>query len=300
MSDNTQFILSPEQLKKAQNRMLSMLLYFQSFCDEHGLLFYLHGGAAIGAIREHGFVPWDDDIDVLMPRPDYERFCQLWDEFGNKDRYVLCRTNEKINYHHPCASLRDPNTTFICNYNQNIEMCHGIAIEFGPLDGCPKSRIAHLRQLFNAFLFVLFNTQRLPNNKGGVIRKLSWLAYKIFRSDTTRYKIWSHAERQISRYSWNDCDHVAELRGTIKYMFNEYPKEWFDHAVYFDFEGYKVPVMAGYDGYLRGIFGDYMKRPPAPEQIAKHDIVYADMDHPYTDYRGIYYFPGTEKTGGAM
>ena len=122
MCDNTQFILSPEQLKKAQNRMLSMLLYFQSFCDEHGLLFYLHGGAAIGAIREHGFVPWDDDIDVLMPRPDYERFCQLWDEFGNKDRYVLCRTNEKINYHHPCASLRDPNTTFICNYNQKVEL----------------------------------------------------------------------------------------------------------------------------------------------------------------------------------
>ena len=300
MNENYQFVITQKDLKNAQRKMLDMLLYFQSFCEEHELLFYLHGGAAIGAIREHGFVPWDDDIDLLMPRPDYERFCKLWEQYGDKERYIFCRTDEKHNYHHPCASLRDPNTTFICSYNQNLEMCHGIAIEFGPMDACPKTKIQHAYQLFNAFVFVLFNTQRLPNNKGAFFRKCTWLLYKLIPSEHIRYKLWSHAEKQISKYSWDECTHVTELRGTIKFMFKKYPKEWFDHAEYFDFEGHKVPVMAGYDGYLGGIFGNYMKRPPAPEQIAKHDIVYSDMDHPYTDYRGIYYFPRTKKTGGAM
>ena len=64
--------------------ILDMLLYFQEFCDKHGLMFYLHGGAAIGAVREHGFVPWDDDVDVLMPRPDYEKFEKLWEKYGER------------------------------------------------------------------------------------------------------------------------------------------------------------------------------------------------------------------------
>ena len=63
----------------------------------------------------------------------------------------------------------------------------------------------------------------------------------------------------------------------------------------FDFEGHKMPLPAGYHEYLTLIFGDYMKRPPAPERVAKHELLFVDMDHPYTDYKGIYYFPDKKK-----
>ena len=99
--------VSPETFKKMQNKMLEMLLYFKDFCAEHNLMFYLCGGGAIGTVREKGFVPWDDDIDCFMPRADYERFPELWEQYGDKNRFVFCRSNDKVNFHHSCSSLRE-------------------------------------------------------------------------------------------------------------------------------------------------------------------------------------------------
>ena len=279
--------------KKMQKKMLDMLLYFKEFCDEHGLMFYLIGGGAIGAVREHGFVPWDDDIDCMMPRPDYEKFVELWDKYGDKDRFVFCRSNREKNYHHCCSSLRDPSTTFICTYNQNSDICHGISLEFGPIDATPDSKILQYIQIFYGYVFALFNFQRLPNNRGRVIRILTKIIYKLIPSKKIRDNIWIKAEKEKMKYSWDECKYVKELWGKTSFL--TFPKDWFDHVVYFDFEGYQMPLMAGYDQYLTTIFGDYMKRPPVQERVAKHELVFVDMDHPYTDYKGIYYFPEKER-----
>lgn len=285
--------IDDETLKKMQNKMLDMLLYFKDFCDKHGLMFYLIGGGAIGAVREHGFVPWDDDIDCMMPRPDYERFAELWEKYGDKERFVFCRTNREKNYHHCSSSLRDPNTTFICTYNQNSDICHGIALEFGPIDATPDSKLLQYIQIFHGYVFALFNFQRLPNNRGDTIRTLTKIIYKIIPWKKIRDDIWIRAESGKMKYSWDKCKYVKELWGKTSFL--TFPKEWFDHVVYFDFEGYQMPLMAGYDQYLTTIFGDYMQRPPAPERVAKHELVFVDMDHPYTNYKGIYYFPDKTK-----
>lgn len=281
-----------ETLKKMQAKMLNLLLYFRDFCQKYNLRFYLIGGAAIGAVREHGFVPWDDDIDCIMPRPDYEKFHELWEQYGDKDRFVLCRTNREVNYHHHSSSLRDPNTTFICTYNKFNDICHGIALEFGAVDATPDSKILQYIQIFYGYIYSLFNFQRLPNNKGKVIRFVTKIIYQLIPSKKLRDDIWIKALKEKSKYPWNKCHYVKELWG--KTAFYNFPKEWYETAVWFDFEGHKVPLMAGYHEYLTLIFGDYMKRPPAPERVAKHDLLFVDMDHPYTDYKGIYYFPDKE------
>lgn len=277
--------------KKMQAKMLEMLLYFRDFCQEHHLMFYLCGGGAIGALREHGFVPWDDDIDCFMPRSDYERFPDLWEKYGDRERFVFCRSNAEVNFHHSCSSLRDPSTTFICSYNQNLDICHGIALEFAPIDGCPDSKWKRYVQLFYAFNYALFNTQRLPNNKGKVFRIVAGLVYKLVPSQNMRYKIWKFAEKEMSKYSWDECKNVTELIGSIKGMLYIHPKEWFLSQKWVVFEGYQVPVMAGYHEYLTRIFGDYMQRPPLEQQKPKHELEYVDMDHPYIVYKGIKYYP---------
>lgn len=287
--------MDQETFHKLQAKMLDMLLYFKDFCDQHGLMFYLCGGGAIGAIREHGFVPWDDDIDCFMPRHDYERFAELWEQYGDKERFVYCRTNDKVNFHHSCTSLRDPSTTFICSYNQNLDICHGVAFEIAPIDGCPNSRIKRYIQLYHAFVYALFNTQRLPNNKGKLFRTAAKVIYALVPSQKLRYKLWKNAEKQMSKYSWDECDKVTELIGSIKGMLLEHPKEWFASQVWVDFEGHKAPVMAGYHEYLTLIFGDYMQRPPVEQQKPKHELEFVDMDHPYTYYKGVKYFPDGNK-----
>ena len=87
----------------------------------------------------------------------------------------------------------------------------------------------------------------------------------------------------------------------VKGMLYKHPKKWFASQKWVDFEGYKVPVMAGYDHYLTRIFGNYMQRPPKDQQHAKHQLEFVDMDHPYTYYKNKKYFPGRKgKFGGAM
>ena len=68
---------SPEELRKWQFKLLDILVYFRDFCDSHGLRFFLAGGTCLGAVRHNGFIPWDDDVDVQMPRDDYEKFLEI-------------------------------------------------------------------------------------------------------------------------------------------------------------------------------------------------------------------------------
>lgn len=290
---NRRYEIDAITLKKMHAKLLDILVYFKDFCQEHDLMFYLLGGSAIGALREHGFIPWDDDIDCAMPRADYEKFPILWEKYGDHKRFVFCRTNEKVNYHHSGSSLRDPNTTFICSYNRNSDICHGIALELIPIDGCPSSKIKRCAQLFYAFNYALFNNQRIPTKKGIIIKFITSVIYSIMRSQTIKYRIWKYCEKQMSKYPWDQCEYVTELIGSIKGVLLEHPKEWFSSQVWVEFEGYSMPVMAGYHEYLTRIFGDYMQRPPIEKRFPQHEVCldFVDMDHPYTDYRGIKYFP---------
>ena len=92
-------------------------------------------------------------------------FPALWEKYGDKDRFVFCRSNEEVNFHHSCSSLRDPSTTFICSYNQNLDICHGVALEFAPIDGCPNSKIKQYIQLFHAFNYALLIHRDFPTIK---------------------------------------------------------------------------------------------------------------------------------------
>ena len=279
--------------RKMRAKMLGLLVYFRDFCEEHGLRFWLIGGGAIGAVREHGFIPWDDDVDVQMPAPDFKKFMELWEKYGDKDRFVFCKTDRNVNYHHAASSLRDPSTTFICSYNKYNDICHGISLEIGRIHPTPDSKLLQYIQIFWGYVFALFNTQRLPNNRGRRIRTLTKIIYKLVPSKKIRDSIWIKAEKEFSKYKWEDCKYVKELWG--KTSFYNFPREWYDSVVWFDFEGEKMPLAAGYHEYLSLIFGDYMKRPPEHERVAKHDLIFVDMDHPYTDYKGIYYFPDEKK-----
>ena len=285
--------IDEETLKKMKAKMLDLLIYFRDFCNEHGLRFWLIGGGAIGAVREHGFIPWDDDVDVQMPRPDFDKFVELWDKYGDKDRYVFCNSNREVNYHHCGASLRDPSTTFICTYNKYNDICHGIMLEIGSVHPTPDNKLLQYKQIFDGYMFALFNNQRLPNNRGKKIRALTKIAYTLVPWKKVRDDIWIRADKNKAKYSWDKCHYVKELWGKTSFM--NFPREWFDSVVWVDFEGEKMPLPAGYHEYLTLVFGDYMKRPPAPERVAKHELLFVDMDHPYTDYKGIYYFPDKKK-----
>ncbi len=281
--------LSPELLRSLQLTSLEMVKYLTKFCEQNGLLFYFCGGCCIGALRHKGFIPWDDDVDVFMPRKDYEKLKSLWKTHADTERYSLVCPGEHLTDHNLFVTIRDNRTTFIKPYQQELDIPHGVPLDILPLDGYPSSRWQRRAQVFWALLYSLYCAQLVPENHGKGTALLGRIALGIVPSRKLRYKLWRMAERHMSRYQIADCDSITELCAGPGYMKNRYPKEAFASAVYKEFEGELMPLPVGYDEYLTIAFGNYMQPPPKEKQVAHHDCVFCDLKHSYKIYKGIYY-----------
>ena len=281
------------RLRDLQLKVLDILLYFNNFCKEHNLKFFLYGGSCIGAVRHKGFIPWDDDIDLLMPRDDYERLEGLWNKYADTKRYSYCRSDKDINYKHPMTTIRDNNTTFIRDYQVDLDVNHGVRMDIIPYDGCPESKAKRFIQIGWAFIFHLFNREATTSTHFRHIGKIGEIILKIIKNKNTRYKIWKYAERQMAKYPINDdTKYVTDLVSAFRFIKLRYLKVFFDDTIFKEFEGHDMPIPGGYDGYLKMAFGDYMELPPEEEQEPKHGAIYIDLENSYKNYRGIYYYKG--------
>lgn len=256
-------------LRKLQLKSLEILIDFKEFCDKNGLTFFLCGGCCIGAIREGGFLKWDDDADIFMPREDYERLHEIW---RDTEKYTLLRTDCDTYCAQYNTTFMDKTTTCLLDWQVGLSTPAGVAIDILPLDGCPTG-FARKMQKLNAMLFCLFNYNAPPANHGKMLNLACRILLGIVPSRKLRYKIWRGCERRMSKYKISDCNKITELCSGTHYMQLEYPKELFASAVLKDFENVKMPVPVGYDEYLTMAFGDYMTPPPDDQKTGHHHIV---------------------------
>lgn len=272
-----------------QSKMLGLLAELIRVCEENNLTYWACGGTCIGALRHDGFIPWDDDLDVYMPRNDYEKLWELKDRF-NSEQFVLCRTTKERNYHHRVQQLVDITTTFINQRSVDEDIEHGVYIDIIPMDACAPSGISRLSQIKNAILFSIYNVQCLPEFHGGKLFRFAvGAALKFVPSDKRRYRIWSKAEKKMTRWSWDDADKVVELAASTRVLLNPYPKEWFTGVKKHKFEDIEINLPAGVDHYLTQVFGDYMSLPPESERHPRHNTVKIDLENSYKVYKGKYY-----------
>ena len=277
------------EIKELQNKCLEITLVFKEFCEKHGLLFYLCGGGCIGAIRHHGFVPWDDDLDVFMPRADYEKMCKLWVEEMDQSKYRLSRADEDHFERSQLTAITDEDTTFIKERQMDLLVAHGIRLEILPLDGCPSSRWKRKMQLFWGLVYQIYINQEAPTSKGKALEWIGRIMLFVRPGWKRRYRMARVAERHMTKYPIEECDYITELCVRYNYMVNEYPKEIFASAVYKPFEDTSLPVPVGYDTYLHMAFGDYMQMPPEEDQVPSHVGIYVDTKRSYKEFEGIYY-----------
>ncbi|MCI5656293.1 MAG: LicD family protein [Candidatus Pseudoruminococcus sp.] len=282
MENQKLYEFTPETLRKLQLKELDTLVYFKEFCDKNNLLFYLCGGCCIGSLRTGGFIPWDDDIDILMPRDDYEKLYKLWDN-GKQERFKLLRTDEKIFTGNIFTTIVDTETTCVKANQAHLDIPFGIMMDIFPIDGCPKGKFKRTMQKLNAMIYSLFLAQIVPENHGGIMALGSKFLLSIVRSPKAREKKWRNAERRMSKYKIADCEYITELCEGVHSMQPEYPKEWFASAVYREFEGLQMPIPVGYDPYLKKAFGDYMTLPPKDKQIPHHDMILVDTERSYKE-----------------
>ena len=274
---------TPETLRQLQLKELETLVYFKDFCDKHGLMFCFCGGCCIGALRNKGFIPWDDDIDVFMPRCDYEKLLSLWKNDQSNNRFVLLQTDDNTFTRNIFATIVDVSATCVKDYQTDLDIPHGLVMDVFPLDGCPDGFKRKLQKMW-ACIYSLYRAQIVPENHGKLLAFGSRLLLGIVPSKKLRNKFWRFAQKQMSKYDIADCDKITELCAGPHYMMNEYPKRIFEDVVYKEFEGYMMPIPKGYDEYLKIAFGDYMAQPSKEEQVPHHDVVHCDLSKSCEEY----------------
>lgn len=282
--------MSEADFRSLQLIELDMLIYFDRFCKEHGLRYYLAGGTLIGAIRHKGFIPWDEDIDLHMPRPDYERLPELWEKYANVDSYSLCVTNEKKNYRHNVYTIANNKTTLLEERTINDDIVQGIRIDILPFDGVPGNKLKAAIQFFWAIIFNVYNVQRLPENQGGKFMKfIVYMMLTIIRDTKKRYKLWNFAKKQMIKYNFDNSPWIRELSAPLRSMMIKYPGVEFTDSSLVEFEGHKFPVHHYYLDYLNKVYPGFMEFPPLEKRKPKTRAIYINLDKSYKEYKGIYY-----------
>ena len=279
--------LNAEDFRKLQLKIVEMLFYFDDFCKKNNIQYSLSAGTCIGAVRHKGFIPWDDDLDVLLTRDNYEKLFQLWNNDGN--RYQLQKPSDKMLTGFHIGLLRDSYTTCIYDFAKDYDICHGLKIDIEVMDGCPDSKFAQMRQKFFCNIYGLMAAQRVPNHASKIKKLFAKIILCVIRSPKLRFRLFSSALEKVKKYRFQDYKLVRLNYGMI---FNKCDLE---ETIEVEFEGRLIPIMKGYDVFLHRIYGDYMQFPPIDKRIPETKVVFLDLDNSYTKYKGVYYCVQNDK-----
>ncbi len=281
--------LSPTELREVQKKSIEIYLVFRDFCQKHNLTYWFCGGCCIGAVRHKGFVPWDDDIDIYMPRADFEKLAELWPQEMAGTKYSYCRSSEREFTRSLLASISDDSTTFIKERQKDLDIHHGVRLELFPLEGCPEGKWARRMQIAWGLLRQVYINQEPLTSGGRLPCAVSKLLLALCPGWKRRYKMARFAERRMSRLAFGETSKVVDLCARYEYMKINYPVADFAETAYLPFEDIEIPVPGNYDNFLTLSYGDYMQLPPEEQRQPPHDAAFVDLSQGYEAYKGIHY-----------
>ena len=263
-------------LQEVQNVSLEILKDVHFFCESHNIRYSIHYGTLIGAIRHKGFIPWDDDIDIVMPRPDYERFCKEYQSSNNYTLYLPGDSGYYLTYPRVCDNER---TMVLSNHPGAMDKT-GVWIDILPLDGLPsdeaefQSLVKEIRKIHPKMyrlrtgkFLKLSETVSFKDLLSCIIKRIIYFHYNI-------YELVNQFTQLISSCDYEKSDFCGQLCSA------DYPEK--EHNPKSDFESYELKqfcdmefyVMNGYDNVLRRYFGNYMELPPEDQRHGHDNNIY--------------------------
>lgn len=254
--------MTPEILSAIHKIQLEMLLEIDRICKKHNIKYWLDGGTLLGAVRHQGFVPWDDDVDVLMFREDYTRFCNVCIQELDDSKFFLQTAETDPAYRWTYGKMRRKGTRFVRSGQEHMTAATGVFADVIPMDGRPENDfVDYLQYVVCKYARrVLWSPVGAIQDKSAVKRGLYKMlsqipkdfVYHVYMNTATRYSPCN--SRRITWYSFIDKNHTG------------YMNKWFHGSVEMLFEGHSFPAPIGAHDVLTYLYGNYMELPPLDQR----------------------------------
>lgn len=251
-------------IKELRELQMQILDRIHAFCQEHNLTYFLSSGTLIGAVRHGGYIPWDDDIDIHMPRESYTRFRQLFND--NNTRYKLIDAYNTDRYYYTFPKVVDTHTSLIEHGVSGTEI--GIYVDIFPVDFVPdnldeRKKVFSKKNRLKRYLIALQKNIFCTLNPAGILFRI-WARIRY-----SRIKLIKEFDRIITRYSGgNQICNLTDSGPQIEGCFNA---SAISDSIDIKFEDRVYKTMIGYQEYLSLSYGDYMTLPPENQRV-HHDF----------------------------
>lgn len=256
-------------LKEIRQIEFELLLNFRAFCEENDISYFLSHGTLLGAVKYKGFIPWDDDIDIFVPRKDYDR---LIDIYSDTHRYKLFSVERVPKFGFPFAKLCDM-TTIKQEFDVDNGVELGLDIDIFPLDVWPQQKetaICYANKI-NKYVNKI-HCAKLPLKKGkSPLRSIAKFAILLFyKMLGVRHYVDKINKMAKENVGLKKINYMGCITWPIYSEKEVVPVKVFSDKTELEFEGEKFSAPIGYDAYLRSLYGDYEKDPPVDEQKTHH------------------------------
>ena len=282
-------------LEEFHKQLLDILIEFDRICRENGIKYSLAYGTLLGAVRHKGFIPWDDDVDVMMDRENFNKFCKIQDKVIKEEYFFQSKQTEK-KYPYNICRLRKNNTAMIYDNWKDSGINLGIYIDIFPVDHKPDSKLLRFIQ---SSMIIILTPVRIARNKviymncgkerlGKILNSIKNIIYfiaKLFPQNLCD-KIENHF---ITKYNNKECKKIGIIceGGTLLRPTRDnipFDSKYMKSYREVDFEGHKFMAVNDCDGLLKHWYGDYMVLPPEDQRVLYHQPSIIDIQKSYKEY----------------
>lgn len=265
--------IGAERLREIQLEILDVVM---KFCNENGIKCWLNGGTLLGAVRHKGYIPWDDDIDLGMLRPDYDKFMSLFNAENGRYKFV-CYENDSESF--TCYGKVFDTSTILYEPDENGEKL-SVNIDMFVMDNAPLDESEQKRMFRKRNIFLVCNFGRklpvfLKPTRGGFLRSLAVYAFRALLRIFPRHYFVKALVENSRRYVADDTGLVGDFTGLRNAVIR---REKLENMTELEFERKKYNAPIGYEEWLTKLYGDYMQLPPPEKRVSPHFYKAYELD----------------------